>query len=345
MPFGAAGCGSLAHAAPSHPRRAPVVAAGGAVGGAGARGVRRRRRGRAGSRCAGSTVPVLPPGHRPLRVLHSQRPAPDARPGAASRSGCASLADLEPDLVVNTGDNLAHRDAVARGARRARRRCSTCPGVFVFGSNDYFAPIAAQPGALPAPRRRPAQHPHAASCPGGDLRDGFERRGWIDLTNRRDTPRPSRARPFAFAGVDDPHLEYDDLAAVAGPADADGRRADRRHARAVPPGARPVRRRRLRRGPRRPHPRRPAVPAGHGRPGHQLRPRHRPGQGPAPAPGRLRARATPGSSWLHVSAGLGHLAVRPGPVLLPPRGDAADAHPGRRPEPGFVAAPDAVGSE
>ena len=35
---------------------------------------------------------------------------------------------------------------------------------------------------------------------------------------------------------------------------------------------------------------------------------------------------TPGTSWLHVSAGLGHLAVRTRPVLLPTRGDAAHAH-------------------
>jgi uncharacterized protein len=44
------------------------------------------------------------------------------------------------------------------------------------------------------------------------------RRGWLDLTNRRAGLTVDGTR-FAFAGVDDPHLGYDDLAAVAGPAD------------------------------------------------------------------------------------------------------------------------------
>jgi len=46
----------------------------------------------------------------------------------------------------------------------------------------------------------------------------FTARAWRDLSNRRDSLTVN-GTTIAFAGVDDPHLNYDDLAAVAGPAD------------------------------------------------------------------------------------------------------------------------------
>src|SRR4249919_270146 len=57
------------------------------------------------------TMPVLPDGARPLRVLHlsdiHMTPSQSRK-----QEWVRSLADLEPDLVVNTGDNLAHLDAL-----------------------------------------------------------------------------------------------------------------------------------------------------------------------------------------------------------------------------------------
>ena len=161
------------------------------------------------------TVPVLPPGHESLRVLHVSdlhlTPAQGRK-----RNWVRGLADLEPDLVVNTGDNLSHRDA-APAVLDAFDGLLEVPGVFVFGSNDYFAPSLRNPlrYLLPDDGQR---NTHTPRLPYGDLRDGFRRRGWVDLTNRRDT-LTVKGTTFAFAGVDDPHLEYDDLAAVAGPAD------------------------------------------------------------------------------------------------------------------------------
>ena len=83
-------------------------------------------------------LPVLAPGARPLRLLHVSdlHMTPNQR---SKQRWVADLARLEPDLVVNTGDNLAHPRAVpavlaALGPLLAR------PGLFVFGSNDYFAP-------------------------------------------------------------------------------------------------------------------------------------------------------------------------------------------------------------
>src|ERR1051325_8109642 len=56
-------------------------------------------------------VPLLPPGARPLRVLHlSDLHLPPGQ--TRKQEWVRGLADLQPHLVVDTGDNLAHRDAV-----------------------------------------------------------------------------------------------------------------------------------------------------------------------------------------------------------------------------------------
>ena len=57
------------------------------------------------------TLPVLPPGSDPLTVLHVSdlHAVPTQR---AKLEWLRRLADLAPDLVVSTGDTLAHMDAV-----------------------------------------------------------------------------------------------------------------------------------------------------------------------------------------------------------------------------------------
>jgi predicted MPP superfamily phosphohydrolase len=163
-----------------------------------------------------ATVPVLPAGHRPLRVLHLSdlHLTPGQR---RKRAWVRQLAALEPDLVVNTGDNLASLRSVP-AVLDAFDGLLDVPGVFVFGSNDYFAPTMRNPVRylLPDDGQR---NTHTPKLPYGDLRDGFEARGWTDLTNRRDRLEVA-GTTIAFAGVDDPHLGYDDLGSVAGPADA-----------------------------------------------------------------------------------------------------------------------------
>ena len=77
-------------------------------------------------------LPLLPPGHAPLRVLHLSdiHMTPTQR---RKQEWVRSLADLEPDLVVNTGDNLSHRDAVPV-VTEALGPLLDRPGVFVFGA-------------------------------------------------------------------------------------------------------------------------------------------------------------------------------------------------------------------
>ncbi len=160
------------------------------------------------------SVEVLPPGHAPLRILHLTDLHLTPSQGV-KRRWLASLADLEPDLVVDTGDNLAHQESVGpllEGMDRLLDR----PGVFVFGSNDYFAPSLRNPlwYLFPDDGRRNTRTPQ---LPWREVRTAFAERGWTELTNTRATLTVGDTT-IAFAGVDDPHLRYDDLEAVAGPA-------------------------------------------------------------------------------------------------------------------------------
>lgn len=161
------------------------------------------------------TLPVLPPGQRPLRVLHLSdlHMAPDQR---RKQDWLRGLAALEPDLVVDTGDNLAHMRAVPV-VLDALAPLLDRPGVHVLGSNDYYSPGFRNPlrYLLPDDGQR---NTHTPQLPWREMKAAFAEAGWVDLSNRRDTLRVGDTT-LAFAGVDDPHLAYDDLTAVAGPAD------------------------------------------------------------------------------------------------------------------------------
>ena len=264
------------------------------------------------------TVQVLPPGHRSLRVLHLSDL--HLMPGQTRKQEWLSgLGELRPDLVINTGDNLAHRDSVPI-LRESLDSLLDVPGVFVFGSNDYYSPTLRNPlrYLLPDDGQRNTHTPH---LPFEELRDTFTEAGWLDLTNVRDTLKVEDTR-FAFAGVDDPHLGLDRLADVAGPADPD---ADVRIGVAHAPYLR-VLDQFARDG-------YDAIIAGHTHGGQVCLP----GKGalttncdlePARAKGLHRHPADsrpgdPGSAWLHVSAGLGtspyariRVACRPEATLL-----------------------------
>jgi predicted MPP superfamily phosphohydrolase len=158
-------------------------------------------------------VPVLAPGSAPLRVLHLS----DLHMTAGQRSKqewVASLAELEPDLVVDTGDNLAGMDAVP-GTLRALEPLLDLPGVFVMASNDYYAPRPKNPLKY---FKREHKRVHGDELPWRDLRDALAARGWLDLTNARGELTVA-GRRITLAGVDDSHLGRDRYDLVAGPAD------------------------------------------------------------------------------------------------------------------------------
>lgn len=158
-------------------------------------------------------APVLPAGQAPIRVLHLS----DIHLMPRQQRKVAwveALTEERPDLIVNTGDNISHADSVAV-ALRAFEAFEGVPGVFVLGSNDYFAPVPKNPARYLGPRfdqRRGTPTP----LPTDDLVKGMLDLGWADLTNAR-AQLPVAGRQLEFAGVDDPHLQRDRYDLVAGP--------------------------------------------------------------------------------------------------------------------------------
>jgi predicted MPP superfamily phosphohydrolase len=161
-------------------------------------------------------VPVLPRGADPVRVLHLSdiHLTPTQR---LKRDWLAGLAALRPHLVVNTGDNLAHPGSIPAlmGAFEGLLRV---PGVFVRGSNDYFGPTLRNPFWYLRPDDG-TRNVHGTPLPTLEMTDRFTHAGWVDLDNATASLE-IEGLAFGFVGVDDPHLEYDDLAAVHRGADA-----------------------------------------------------------------------------------------------------------------------------
>jgi predicted MPP superfamily phosphohydrolase len=158
-------------------------------------------------------VPVLAPGSAPLRLLHVS----DVHMTAGQRSKqewLAGLAGLRPDLVVDTGDNLAGHDAVPPTLLSLDGLLDV-PGAFVTSSNDYYAPKPKNPLKY---FKKKHKRVHGDPLPWREMRDAFTGRGWLDLTNSRGELVVD-GRRIVFAGVDDPHLKRDRYEDVAGPAD------------------------------------------------------------------------------------------------------------------------------
>jgi predicted MPP superfamily phosphohydrolase len=162
-----------------------------------------------------ATVPVLAPGTRQLRVLHVSDLHMTPRQHSKQR-WVAELAALQPDLVVNTGDNMAHPQAVP-AVVQALGPLLDLPGLFVFGSNDYFGPKPKNPARYLG---RNEKRLHGEPLPWNDLRAAFVERGWQDATHERLTLDVDGVS-VAVAGVDDPHLGLDRYGRVSGKPTAD----------------------------------------------------------------------------------------------------------------------------
>jgi predicted MPP superfamily phosphohydrolase len=161
------------------------------------------------------TLQVLPTGRRALRVLHLSDL--HLTPGQTRKQAwLRGLGALRPDLVINTGDNLAHVDAVP-SVVRALGRLLDRPGVYVWGSNDYFGPSFKNPLRYLTQPKRTAK-PSDNTLPWQDLGHAFKQAGWLDLTHTRATLEVHGVR-LGFRGTDDAHLNADRYAEVAGPID------------------------------------------------------------------------------------------------------------------------------
>ena len=160
-------------------------------------------------------VPVLPPGADPIRLLHISDlhllPQQHRR-----QEWIRGLAELRPDLVVNTGDTMASAQSIP-AIMHALEPLLDLPGAFIPGNNDYYEPSRKSPIWYFLPKRQIERPPE---LPWPELARAMGRRGWVDLTNRRASVKV-RDAVVAFAGTDDPHLMRDRYDLVAGPADAE----------------------------------------------------------------------------------------------------------------------------
>jgi predicted MPP superfamily phosphohydrolase len=161
------------------------------------------------------TVPILPAGDATLRVLHISDL--HLTPGRRSTvEWVRGLAELRPDLVIATGDFLAHPEAVPTVAE-ALAPLLDVPGAFVLGSNDYYAPRLSNPLLYFAGPS--AVHPDRPELPWGDLVAELSG-SWANLSNAAVSVAVG-SRVVSLRGVDDPHIERDDYSVVAGPWAAD----------------------------------------------------------------------------------------------------------------------------
>ena len=169
-------------------------------------------------------VPVLAPGTlaragkregESFRILHVSdfHMLPDQK---LKQKWVASLDALNPDLVINTGDNLGSDKAVP-SVLTALGPLLNRPGAFVFGTNDYFAPRPVNPlKYLTGKKRKPSR----VELPWRGMRAAFIEHGWQDATHAR-LEFVAGGVKVALSGVDDPHHELEDYSQIAGAPNAD----------------------------------------------------------------------------------------------------------------------------
>jgi len=163
-------------------------------------------------------VPILARGSASMRILHISDT--HLTPGRHRLlSWMRTLDALEPDLVINTGDSIAHPQAVepflaALGPLLDR------PGAFVYGSNDLYAPLPGNPARY-LWRTSSGEHKrHVPDLPWAELGDGMESAGWLNLNNKRGRMKVGEL-DIEIGGVHDSHIRrdrYDEIAGATDPA-------------------------------------------------------------------------------------------------------------------------------
>ncbi len=154
---------------------------------------------------------LLPAGSPSLTVLHLS----DAHMAPWQHRKQQWIADLaervQPDLVINTGDNLGHENGLT-GIRAAFAPLRGVPGLFVHGSNDKVAPSGRNPLLY---FRGPSRRVDSAPALDTAAMDAYftDDLGWTDLDNTAASVTAAGLRVDAF-GVDDAHREWDDLEAL-----------------------------------------------------------------------------------------------------------------------------------
>lgn len=160
------------------------------------------------------SVKILPAKSAPITVLHigDIHLAPWQKRKAKF---VHSLGALKPDLVINTGDNLGHTDAIGP-VLTALAPLMERPGVFVNGSNDYYAPVLRNPLGYLA---KPSERSEGPVLDTARLVGAFRSAGWLNLNNREGQISINGLK-LGFIGVDDAHDELDNLNSIPNQANA-----------------------------------------------------------------------------------------------------------------------------
>ncbi|MDR3128255.1 MAG: metallophosphoesterase [Bifidobacteriaceae bacterium] len=97
-----------------------------------------------------------------------------------------SLKSQNIDLIIVTGDNISSNKAIEKLIESFKKaKLNKVPGVFVFGSNDYFSPKPANPlQYLFHPSSQTNNYTNKTTLDTKRLRAGFEFLGWQFVENK-----------------------------------------------------------------------------------------------------------------------------------------------------------------
>jgi predicted MPP superfamily phosphohydrolase len=155
------------------------------------------------------SLPILPKGRPSIRVLHFSDIHLTPNQGRAIEF-IKSWGDLDPDLVISTGDHISHPESIEL-LRMALYPLLKKPGFFVFGSNDYYAPRFKNPLRYLLPDR--GRRIHGPELPFKHLDEGLREFGWINLTHMISHVE-IHGTSIELRGTDDAHLGLDDYSRV-----------------------------------------------------------------------------------------------------------------------------------
>lgn len=149
-------------------------------------------------------VPALPAGGLSIRILHIS----DFHLTIGQRRKAQflrELAQLEPDLVVATGDYVCAESALPL-LREALAPLQRFPGVFVMGNNDYYAARPKNPLRYITERGGTSAPASKIRLPSDQIREILSGSGaWTDLDNT-EASYLIKGQTLALSGVDDAHL-------------------------------------------------------------------------------------------------------------------------------------------
>ena len=157
------------------------------------------------------TLNILPPGSPEIRILHFSDLHLTPRRKTEIRD-IKTFAYLKPDLVISTGDFLAHRNAV-HVVLDALNELLEIPGLYVFGSNDYYEPTFKNP--LKYLMKDDGKRKLGEELPWMELDKSLGKHGWLNLSSKKKVITIKGVK-IEVRGTDDAHLNLDDYSRVRG---------------------------------------------------------------------------------------------------------------------------------